>query len=93
MEVFEEFLAKIDNPQHLARVEEVLTWVPKKYPNLKPKIAWNQPMFTHHGTFIIGFSVFTIGCAKKEMLNSVPINAVKKIFTFILIGILQFLFH
>ncbi len=22
-----------------------------------PKIAWNQPMFTVHGTFIIGFSV------------------------------------
>jgi len=57
MEVFAEFLAKIDNPQHRARVEEVLTWVPKKYPNLIPKIAWNQPMFTDHGTFIIGFSV------------------------------------
>lgn len=22
-----------------------------------PKIAWNQPMFTDHGTFIIGFSI------------------------------------
>lgn len=21
-----------------------------------PHIAWNQPMFTHHGTYIIGFS-------------------------------------
>lgn len=26
-------------------------------PNLIPKIAWNQPMFTDHDTFIIGFSV------------------------------------
>jgi uncharacterized protein len=57
MEVFAEFLAGIDNLQHRARAEEVLGWVTKKFPNLMPKIAWNQPMFTDHGTFIIGFSV------------------------------------
>ncbi|ALP38862.1 iron chaperone [Paenibacillus sp. IHB B 3084] len=57
MEVFAEYLAHIDNPQHWARTEEVLAWVTKKFPNLMPKIAWNQPMFTDHGTFIIGFSV------------------------------------
>lgn len=56
MEVFAEYLAGIDNPQHRARVEEVLGWVIEKFPNLVPKIAWNQPMFTDHGTFIIGFS-------------------------------------
>lgn len=26
------------------------------YPELELRIAWNQPMFTHHGTYIIGFS-------------------------------------
>lgn len=57
MEVFAEYLANIDNPQHRARTEEVLTWVTKRFPNLMPKIAWNQPMFTDHGTFIIGFSI------------------------------------
>ncbi|EEG79089.1 iron chaperone [Dethiobacter alkaliphilus] len=57
MEVFAEYLARIDNPQHRARMEEVLRWVTKKFPQLRPKIAWNQPMFTDHGTFIIGFSV------------------------------------
>jgi uncharacterized protein YdhG (YjbR/CyaY superfamily) len=57
MEVFAEYLAHIDNPHHRDRTEEVLTWVTKKFPNLMPKIAWNQPMFTDHGTFIIGFSV------------------------------------
>ncbi|MCA0756960.1 iron chaperone [Paenibacillus sp. N4] len=57
MEAFEEYLAGINNPQHRARTEEVLEWVTKKYPNLEPKIAWKQPMFTDHGTFIIGFSV------------------------------------
>ncbi|OAS18498.1 iron chaperone [Paenibacillus oryzisoli] len=57
MEVFAEFVGRIDNPQHRERTEEVLTWVAQKFPHLEPKIAWNQPMFTDHGTFIIGFSV------------------------------------
>ncbi|MDQ0194267.1 iron chaperone [Paenibacillus wynnii] len=47
----------IDYPQHRARTEDVLVWITKKFPNLMPKIAWNQPMFTDHDTFIIGFSV------------------------------------
>lgn len=57
MEAFEEFLARIDNPQHRARTEEVLGWVSARFPNLAPVMKWNQPMFTDHGTFIIGFSV------------------------------------
>ncbi|MGO4348818.1 iron chaperone [Paenibacillus sp. MCAF9] len=57
MEVFEQYLATIFNPQHRERTEEVLTWVTKKFPNLMPKIAWKQPMFTDHDTYIIGFSV------------------------------------
>lgn len=57
MEVFVEYLARIDDPQHRARVEEILNWVARQFPSLAPKIAWNQPMFTDHGTFIIGFSV------------------------------------
>lgn len=57
MKVFEDYLAQIDNPQHRERTEEVLKWVAEKYPNMEQKIAWNQPMFTDHGTFIIGFSI------------------------------------
>jgi uncharacterized protein YdhG (YjbR/CyaY superfamily) len=57
IEIFAEYLTLIDNPQHRSRTQEVLTWVTEKFPNLLPKIAWNQPMFTDHGTFIIGFSV------------------------------------
>lgn len=56
MEVFAQYLARI-SPQNRARVNEVLEWVVKKFPDLAPRMAWNQPMFTHHGTFIIGFSV------------------------------------
>ena len=35
---------------------EEIAWVKDTFPTLTPKIAWNQPMFTDHGTFIIGFS-------------------------------------
>lgn len=57
MEVFAEYLEKIDNPQHRERMEEIFTWVMNSFPDLEQKIAWNQPMFTDHDTFIIGFSI------------------------------------
>lgn len=57
METFSEFIAQIEDPQHRKRTKEVLGWVTQKYPQMQHKIGWNQPMFTHHGTFIIGFSV------------------------------------
>lgn len=57
MEIFAEYLAQIDNPQNRARMEEVLNWVTQRFPVLVPRIAWNQPMFTDHETFIIAFSV------------------------------------
>lgn len=57
MSVFDKFLEGFEDIAQRARVEEVLNWVAKKYPRLEPRIAWNQPMFTDHGTYIIGFSV------------------------------------
>ena len=57
MEVFTDFIARIDNPDHRDRMEQVLAWVIKEFPDLVPVIKWNQPMFTDHGTYIIGFSV------------------------------------
>ncbi|PKK97150.1 MAG: iron chaperone [Tenericutes bacterium HGW-Tenericutes-3] len=57
MNTFEEFIAKIDSPKYRDRTREVLDWIIKEYPQLEQKIGWNQPMFTDHGTFIIGFSV------------------------------------
>lgn len=56
MEVFEPYLAGIDNPDHRYRTEEILMWVATKYPHLEPHIKWNTPMFIDHGTFIIGLS-------------------------------------
>ena len=57
MEVFAEYLAGIVDPEQRGRVEEVLQWVMKRFPDLTPRVAWSQPMFAHQGTFIIGFSV------------------------------------
>ncbi|GEL14807.1 iron chaperone [Pediococcus cellicola] len=57
MDTFTDFIHAIDDPEHRARVKEVLFWVSDNFPQLKTRIAWNQPMFTDHGTFIIGFSV------------------------------------
>ncbi|MDD2534154.1 MAG: iron chaperone [Eubacteriales bacterium] len=54
---FSTYLNQIENPQQRRGLETVLAWVALKFPNLAPKIAWNQPMFTDHETFIIGFSI------------------------------------
>ena len=50
-------MVQIENVQHRVRTNEVLQWVLQTFPELDPRIAWNQPMFTDHGTFIISFSV------------------------------------
>lgn len=57
IEVFEQYLAQIENRQSRERTQEVLRRVAEKFPQLAPRVAWNQPMFTDHGTFILGFSV------------------------------------
>lgn len=56
MEVFEEYISGIENEGHRSKLRKVLTWVKNNFPTLEPQIAWNQPMFTDHGTFILGFS-------------------------------------
>lgn len=57
MEIFSEYLTQIENSQHRIRTKEVLDWVGHTFPDLQQKVAWNQPMFIDHGTFIIGFSI------------------------------------
>lgn len=52
----DEYLETIPNDDNRARMVDVLVWVGLTYPELELHIAWNQPMFTHHGTYIIGFS-------------------------------------
>ena len=57
MNEFLPFLEKMTDPAQRARMEEILNWVHTTYPQLDMRLAWNQPMFTHHGTFILAFSV------------------------------------
>ena len=61
-EFFAEYLSHVDDDTQRAVALEVLEWVHERYPALKVRIAWNQPMFTLGETFIIGFSY-----AKKHM--------------------------
>lgn len=56
MDVFAKYVSGIDNPDHRLRMEEILSWTAGQFPSLKPQIKWNTPMFTDHGTFIIGFA-------------------------------------
>ncbi len=57
MDTFNEYLDTINDPRQREVMQTVLQWVIDTYDHLQPKIAWNQPMFTDHGTYIIGFSV------------------------------------
>ena len=52
----DEYLETIPNDDNRERMVDVLVWVGLTYPELELRIEWNQPMFTHHGTYIIGFS-------------------------------------
>lgn len=56
MAEFDDYLKKIDNPEHLAKFKEIFTWMAQEFPQLQERYAWNQPMYTDHGTFIIAFT-------------------------------------
>lgn len=73
MDVFKDYLNGIEVIENRNRMKEVLTFIHERYPELGRRIAWNQPMFTHHGTFIIGFSV-----AKKHMAMTPEAAGIKQ---------------
>lgn len=51
-----EFLAAIPETKYAERIADFIKWVQAEFPNLQLRLAWNQPMFTDHGTFILGLS-------------------------------------
>lgn len=57
-----EYLASIDDPENVQKLEDLINWALKEFPQLELRIAWNQPMLTDHGTFIMAFSA-----AKKHL--------------------------
>jgi uncharacterized protein YdhG (YjbR/CyaY superfamily) len=62
MEQLKVFMERIDGPERRARFEAVHAWTLARFPELALEFKWNQPMFTHHGTFIISY-----GAAKPHM--------------------------
>lgn len=56
MDVLKPYLDEIQNKEQQVKISEFLNWIYVNYPQLEPKIAWKQPMFTDHETFIIGVS-------------------------------------
>lgn len=62
MEELEEYLVRIDPPEHQQRMRDIHDRVQEKFPQLVIQMKWNQPMFTDHGTYIIAFST-----AKKHL--------------------------
>lgn len=57
LETLADYLAQAKAPQRRVRMAEVLEWAERTFSGLEPRVAWNQPMFTDHGTFIVGISV------------------------------------
>lgn len=56
MKLLNDYLKTIQDEDHRAKLDTIFQWIHDTFPDLETTIKWNQPMFTHHGTFIIGFS-------------------------------------
>ena len=74
MKNFNDFLKSIDEPDKREKMEMILNHIKEKYPQLQKEIKWNQPMFSDHGTFIIGFSI------SKGHISVAPESVVIKLF-------------
>lgn len=57
METLADYLAQAKAPQRRVRMAEVLEWAERTFSGLELRVAWNQPVFTDHWTFIVGISV------------------------------------
>jgi len=73
LSVFTEYLSLISDLTQRNKLTDLLFWITQEFPKLSPSIAWNQSMFTDHGTYIIGFSVakkhFSVAPEKATMLK------------------------
>lgn len=74
METFQEYLETLPSPQQQEKLHTLFDWIETTFPELERRVAWNQPMYTHHGTFIIGFS------ASKKHFSVSPEVAVMRLF-------------
>lgn len=56
MTEFNDFLQSLENDKQTSTMEAIFNWISETFPELETTVKWNQPMYTHHGTFIIAFS-------------------------------------
>ncbi|HHU07961.1 MAG TPA: iron chaperone [Clostridiaceae bacterium] len=66
-----EFFDSIDTAEKQEKMRQVFDWIEKNYPQFDLRVGWNTPMFTDHGTYIVGFSTtknhFSAGFESKIM--------------------------
>lgn len=73
METIEEYLASIDGEAEQKKFSELYEWSIATFPQLELRFGWSQPMFTHHGTFIITFKK-----TKKHITVSPEVAGIKQ---------------
>lgn len=57
MDNMSDFLESIPIVENRDKLAGIIDWVQTTFSELLLEFKWNQPMFTHHGTYIIAFSV------------------------------------
>lgn len=72
----DEYLGSIADDGHREAFAALLARIAGTWPDLECQVKWNQPMFTHHGTFIIGFTALahhiTVGPERRALARAMP---------------------
>ncbi|WP_129044768.1 iron chaperone [Companilactobacillus metriopterae] len=50
-----EYIDNIRNAENRKKFKSIIDWTMTNYPKLDMRMAWNQPTFTDHGTFIVSY--------------------------------------
>lgn len=70
-------IAALNFIDHSFQLRDILVLSRPTYPELELRIAWNQPMLTHHGTYIVGFSAasrhMTMAPERATMIRFEPV--------------------
>ena len=53
-DLFQPYLEKIEGEKNSTKVRRVYEWIEEEFPKLEPEVKWSTPLYSHHGTFIIG---------------------------------------
>lgn len=52
--LFKPYLEKIEDEKDRRKVRDVYKWIEDQFPDLQREVKWSTPLYSHHGTFIIG---------------------------------------